>query len=96
MLRLEQEHIFKRSWQYVGTTADVAEPGMFFTCRLGDVPVVVLRDKEGELRGFVNVCRHRGHEVVAGLRQARDAAVPVPRLDVRARRLAAGGPALRP
>ena len=66
MLRLEQEHIFKRSWQYVGTTTDVAEPGMFFTCRLGDVPVVVLRDKQGELRGHVNVCRHRGHEVVAG------------------------------
>jgi phenylpropionate dioxygenase-like ring-hydroxylating dioxygenase large terminal subunit len=66
VLRLEQEHIFKCSWQYVGTTADVAEPGMFFTCRLGDVPVAVLRDKNGTLRGFVNVCRHRGHEVVAG------------------------------
>jgi phenylpropionate dioxygenase-like ring-hydroxylating dioxygenase large terminal subunit len=66
VLRLEQERIFKRSWQYVGTTTDVAEPGMYVTCRVGDVPVVVLRDKQGELRGFINVCRHRGHEVASG------------------------------
>ena len=38
------------------------------------------------LRGFVNVCRHRGHEVVVGRGQPADAPVPVPRLDVRARR----------
>ena len=66
VLRLEQEHIFKRSWQYVGVAGDVAEPGQFFTCRAGDVPIVVLRDREGELRAFVNVCRHRGHEVAKG------------------------------
>jgi len=66
MLRLEQERIFKRSWQYVGVAADVAEPGQFFTCRAGDVPVVVLRDRETGLRAFVNVCRHRGHEIAQG------------------------------
>ncbi len=66
VLRLEQEHIFKRSWQYVGVSTDVAEPGQFFACRAGDVPVVVLRSRDQELRAFVNVCRHRGHEIVAG------------------------------
>jgi choline monooxygenase len=34
--------------------------------RVGDVPLVVVRDREGELRAFVNVCRHRGAEVVSG------------------------------
>lgn len=64
--RLEQDRVFRASWQYGGTAESVAEPGSFFTCRAGDVPVVVVRDRAGTLRGFVNVCRHRGHEVVAG------------------------------
>ncbi len=66
LLRLEQDRIFKRSWQYAGVAADVASPGQFFACRAGDVPVVVLRDREDQLRAFVNVCRHRGHEIVSG------------------------------
>jgi phenylpropionate dioxygenase-like ring-hydroxylating dioxygenase large terminal subunit len=64
--RLEQERIYRRSWQYAGPAERVAEPGTFFTCRAGDVPIVVTRDREGALRGFVNVCRHRGHEVASG------------------------------
>ena len=66
VLRLEQERIFKRAWQYAGTAADVAEPGQFFACRVGDVTVVVLRDRDLELRAFINVCRHRGHEIAKG------------------------------
>jgi phenylpropionate dioxygenase-like ring-hydroxylating dioxygenase large terminal subunit len=66
VLRLEQEHIFKHSWQYVGVAANVAEPGQFFTCEVGEVPIVVVRHPEGELRAFVNVCRHRGHEIAEG------------------------------
>jgi choline monooxygenase len=66
VLRLEQERIFARSWQYAGRAELVAEPGSFFTCSAGRVPVVVVRDSEGALRGFVNVCRHRGHLVAEG------------------------------
>ena len=66
ILRLEQDRIFRRSWQYVGVTADLAEPGRFFACRVGEVPIVVVCDREGGLRAFVNVCRHRGHEVAEG------------------------------
>ena len=60
----EQARIFRRSWQYVGLTEQVARPGDFFTARAGDVPIIVLRDKQGELRGHVNVCRHRGSQLV--------------------------------
>jgi phenylpropionate dioxygenase-like ring-hydroxylating dioxygenase large terminal subunit len=66
ILRLEQERIFRRSWQYAGRADQAASPGDYFTCRAGDVPIVVVRDRGGELRAFVNVCRHRAHEVVAG------------------------------
>jgi phenylpropionate dioxygenase-like ring-hydroxylating dioxygenase large terminal subunit len=66
LLRLENARIFKRSWQYAGPAVQVAEPGSFLTCRAGSTPIVVVRDREGDLRAFVNVCRHRGHEVVQG------------------------------
>jgi phenylpropionate dioxygenase-like ring-hydroxylating dioxygenase large terminal subunit len=66
VLRREQDEIFKRSWQYAGRADLVAEPGSYFASRAGNVPIAVVRDREGILRGFVNVCRHRGHEVVRG------------------------------
>jgi choline monooxygenase len=64
--RLELERIFARCWQYAARTEQVAEPGSFVATRAGHVPVVVVRDQESRLRGFVNVCRHRGHLVAQG------------------------------
>jgi phenylpropionate dioxygenase-like ring-hydroxylating dioxygenase large terminal subunit len=64
VLRLEHDRIFRRAWQYAGRLDQVARRGDLFTSRAGIVPVVVTRDREDELRGFVNVCRHRGSEVV--------------------------------
>ena len=66
VLQLEQERIFRRFWQYVGHTGDVAEAGSFAATRVGDVPVVLVRDDEGTLRAFVNICRHRGSIVCEG------------------------------
>jgi phenylpropionate dioxygenase-like ring-hydroxylating dioxygenase large terminal subunit len=63
---LEQERIFGHSWQYAGLTDWVAEPGQFLTCHAGLVPVVVVRDHDGALNGFVNICRHRATEVAQG------------------------------
>jgi len=66
MWTLEQERIFARSWQYVGHTGMVERAGDFFTARVGRIPVVVARADEGEVRAFVNVCRHRGSLVAEG------------------------------
>jgi len=65
VLRLEGERIFARTWQYVGHTGLVAEGG-FFAATAGQIPVVVTRARDGQLRAFVNVCRHRGHVVANG------------------------------
>jgi phenylpropionate dioxygenase-like ring-hydroxylating dioxygenase large terminal subunit len=65
ILRREQEQIFRSAWQYVGHTGQLASPGYFAT-RVGRTPVVVTRDRDGVLRGFVNVCRHRGFTVAEG------------------------------
>ena len=66
VLLLEQERIFRRTWQYAGRREQVEEPGSFFTCDTGGIPIVVVRDKERTLRAFVNVCRHRGSLVCEG------------------------------
>jgi phenylpropionate dioxygenase-like ring-hydroxylating dioxygenase large terminal subunit len=66
VLQLERERIFRRSWQYVGHTGDVPEPGSFAATTVGDVPVVLVRDRDETLRAFLNVCRHRGSIVCSG------------------------------
>ena len=66
VLQLERERVFRRTWQYAGRADQVAEPGSFCTADAGGIPVVVVRDKEGELRAFLNVCRHRGSLVCEG------------------------------
>ena len=61
VLRVEQERIFARSWQYATRADAVAEPGSMTPAWAGSLPVLVVRAHDGRLRGFVNVCRHRGH-----------------------------------
>jgi glycine betaine catabolism A len=56
----EGERIFARRWLCVGREEQVARPGDFFTQRVGDDSVIILRDKAGRLRAHHNVCRHRG------------------------------------
>lgn len=60
----EKARIFGRCWQYLGLQDDLPAHGDFLTTTLGDVPIVVVRDADGRLRGFVNVCRHRGSTLV--------------------------------
>jgi phenylpropionate dioxygenase-like ring-hydroxylating dioxygenase large terminal subunit len=66
ILRLEQERIFAHAWQYVGHAGQAAEPGSFFAGTAGPAPVVVTRARDGVLRAFLNVCRHRGFTVAEG------------------------------
>jgi len=66
VLRLEQEQIFGRSWQYAARLDQVAEPGQLTTAWAGSLPIVVARARDGVLRAFVNVCRHRGHLLCDG------------------------------
>jgi len=66
ILRREQERIFRPSWQYAGHLGQLPEPGTFFAARAAHVPVVVTRAKDGELRAFLNVCRHRGFPLAEG------------------------------
>ena len=44
----------------------LAKPGDHIVCRAAHVPILITRGRDGELRGFVNVCRHRGFVVAEG------------------------------
>jgi choline monooxygenase len=66
LLRRERSRIFARSWQYAGRAEQVAAPGSFLASDAGGIPVLVTRDGAGELRAFLNVCRHRGAVLMEG------------------------------
>ena len=60
----EMHAIFDRSWMYFAPRERLLQPGSVLTGQVGRVPVIVTRSDSGELRGFVNVCRHRGFTLV--------------------------------
>src|SRR5437879_12651784 len=61
----ELTHIFRRNWNYVGPLSQLNKPGDYVTGYAGTVPVVAVRNENG-LAGFINVRRHRRHEVMKG------------------------------
>lgn len=65
---LDQRAVFERTWQYVGPVSRLEQPGDYVSATVAGDPVVVLRDREGTLRAFYNVCRHRGGPLVTSER----------------------------
>ena len=65
VLEAEERRLFRSSWQYAGPLERLSRPGDHIVGRVSRVPVVVVRDGDGELRGFLNVCRHRGSLVAS-------------------------------
>jgi choline monooxygenase len=57
--RRERERIFARSWQYLAHESQLARPRQYVAETLAGYPVLALRDDQGELQAFHNVCRHR-------------------------------------
>ena len=63
---LEREAVFKRAWLNVGRVEQLPRSGSYFTKELvaARTSVIIVRDKEGGVRAFHNVCRHRGNKLV--------------------------------
>ncbi len=60
----ELERFFFRSWLNVGRADQVPNPGDFFVREVGNESLLFLRGKDHKVRGFYNVCRHRGTRIV--------------------------------
>ena len=62
----EMDAIFAHAWVCVGHGEILRQPGDYTSFIVGDQNVIVVRGKDGVLRGFYNVCQHRGHELLQG------------------------------
>ena len=65
-LKAELEHIFKKDWFCVGRASALANSGDYVTLDLADQPIIVLRDRAGDIRAMSNVCRHRMSTLLEG------------------------------
>lgn len=61
---LEMAELMLNHWQLVGHVSDIADAGDYLTFDMGNERALVLRGKDGEVRAFSNMCRHRGSRVV--------------------------------
>jgi len=63
IFELDREKIFYRDWFYLGRTDGLEEAGDYRVVDVAGESIVVVRGKDGDLRGFYNVCRHRGSQL---------------------------------
>ena len=65
LTQLEMEQLFLRNWLFVAHVSDLPNVGDYQCFEMADERAVVVRDREGEIRAFHNMCRHRASRVVA-------------------------------
>ena len=64
LTQLEIEQVFLRNWMFVGHISDLPNSGDYQCLEMGNERAVVVRDQDGKIRAFHNVCRHRASRVV--------------------------------
>ena len=69
-LERELSDIFSKDWFCVGRATSLANAGDYVTLDLANQPIIVLRDKQGELKAMSNVCRHRVYAVGGSRKRA--------------------------
>ena len=62
----ERAELFSRCWTFAGMTSDVPNPGDYSCVQAGHYLLFILRGKDGRIRAFHNLCRHRGAKLLDG------------------------------
>jgi len=70
-MKQELDTVFRRYPLLIGMSDRIARPGDFVAEILAGVSVIVCRDRDGRVRAFLNICRHRGARLVEGCGNAR-------------------------
>lgn len=60
LFELEMKHIFEGNWIYLAHESQVPNNNDYYTTHIGRQPVVIARNRQGELNAFINACSHRG------------------------------------
>ncbi|MXZ80670.1 MAG: aromatic ring-hydroxylating dioxygenase subunit alpha [Gammaproteobacteria bacterium] len=63
----EREKIFRRNWSFVCSDEELKESGQYVTAEISGQSVLICRDRANDLRGFLNLCRHRASPVCTNL-----------------------------
>ncbi|WP_146344333.1 aromatic ring-hydroxylating oxygenase subunit alpha [Phaeobacter marinintestinus] len=63
---VDLQHIIARTWQWVCHVEKLREAGSYVTVEIAGQPIVIVRDRQGVLRAFYNVCKHRAHQLLSG------------------------------
>jgi phenylpropionate dioxygenase-like ring-hydroxylating dioxygenase large terminal subunit len=72
----EAQHIFAKDWLCAGRADALADIGDYLTMKIAGEPVIILRDRNGALRGMSNVCRHRMSTLLEGRGNVRSIVCP--------------------
>jgi len=67
----EVKNIFNKTWQPVAHLSQLSSANSYLTGVSCNIPWLITRDEENKIRGFYNVCRHKGREIVRGSGNAR-------------------------
>ncbi len=62
----DQQAILATSWQWVCHVEKLRAPGSFMTVDIAGHPIAIVRDRDGNLKAFYNVCKHRAHHLLTG------------------------------
>ena len=65
IFNLEIDKIYMNSWLLAGHESQIPNPGDYFLFNLLTESVIIIRGKDGLIRAFMNVCRHRGSHAVS-------------------------------
>src|SRR5437870_9458682 len=74
----EQDRIFSTQWVLVGHQSQLPNAGDYFVAEVAEESLIIVRDKRGEIRGFCNVCRHRGSRLIENRKGQLSAAIQCP------------------
>jgi benzoate/toluate 1,2-dioxygenase subunit alpha len=60
LFELEMQHIFEGNWIYLAHESQIPNANDYYTTYMGRQPIVIARNRQGELNAFINACTHRG------------------------------------
>jgi len=63
MFKVDMQEVFEKEWIFVGMSCELPTKGDYITVEIGQNPVLIVRDGEGGIKAFHNVCRHRGSKI---------------------------------
>lgn len=66
LLKLEKERIFNNQWLCAGRVDSIPNPGDYLTYFIGAQPIAIIRQDDGDIFAFANVCRHRMMQLLSG------------------------------